>query len=199
MGLSDWWRAVAEMARQERRVRGFERRLEGATLERPLYLKSPGRIQAGKGLYVARGTQLHGGGMAWSGGKGAIRIGDGVSIGDGSILYGAGGITIGDHVDIGPGAKILSSRDHYGREHATKPGVTHCFGEVRIGSHVILFADVTVGPGVTIGEGAVVGAKSLVLRDVPPWTVVGGVPAKVLKKRGKDEEGDRLGLRSRAP
>jgi putative colanic acid biosynthesis acetyltransferase WcaF len=40
-----------------------------------------------------------------------------------------------------------------------------------------------VGPGVTIGEGAVVGAASSVFRDVPPWTVVGGNPAKFIKPR----------------
>jgi acetyltransferase-like isoleucine patch superfamily enzyme len=190
----DWWRAQRELARQEARVRQFERRLEGATVERPVWLKSPGRITAGKGLYLARNVLLHGGGMAWSQGKGSITIGERCSIGEGCVLYGAGGITIGDHVDVGPGSKLFSSRDHYGIEHARKEGTTHCFGPVTIGAHAILFSDVTVGPGVTIGEGAVVGAKSLVLSDVPPWTVVGGVPAKVLKKRGRDAEGDRLGL-----
>jgi len=40
-----------------------------------------------------------------------------------------------------------------------------------------------VGPGVTIGEGAVVGARSVVTKDVEPWTVVAGNPAKFIKKR----------------
>ena len=44
-------------------------------------------------------------------------------------------------------------------------------------------ADVFVGPGVTIGQGAVVGACSAVFKDVEPWTVVGGNPAKFIKKR----------------
>ncbi|WKX77482.1 putative colanic acid biosynthesis acetyltransferase [Zobellia laminariae] len=44
-------------------------------------------------------------------------------------------------------------------------------------------ADVFVGPGVTIGEGAVVGARSAVFKDVQPWTVVGGNPAKFIKNR----------------
>ncbi len=46
-----------------------------------------------------------------------------------------------------------------------------------------IFADVFIGPGVTIGEGAVVGARSSVYRDVEPWTVVGGNPARFIKKR----------------
>lgn len=44
-------------------------------------------------------------------------------------------------------------------------------------------ADVFVGPGVTIGEGAVVGARASVYKDVPPWVIVGGNPAKVIKER----------------
>ena len=44
-------------------------------------------------------------------------------------------------------------------------------------------ADAFVGMGVTIGEGAVVGARAAVFKDVEPWTVVGGNPAKVIKKR----------------
>jgi len=46
-----------------------------------------------------------------------------------------------------------------------------------------LCADVFVGPGVTVGQGAVVGARAAVFKDVEPWTVVGGNPAKFIKKR----------------
>jgi putative colanic acid biosynthesis acetyltransferase WcaF len=49
-------------------------------------------------------------------------------------------------------------------------------------------AEAFVGPGVTIGEGAVVGARGCVFKDVEPWTVVGGNPARFIKKRTiKDE------------
>ena len=44
-------------------------------------------------------------------------------------------------------------------------------------------ADVFIGPGVTIGQGAVIGARSAVFKDVEPWTIVGGNPAKLIKKR----------------
>jgi putative colanic acid biosynthesis acetyltransferase WcaF len=52
-----------------------------------------------------------------------------------------------------------------------------------IGDWAWVCADVFVGPGVTIGPGAVVGARSSVYKDVAPWTVVGGNPAKFIKKR----------------
>ena len=54
---------------------------------------------------------------------------------------------------------------------------------ILIGDGAWITADVFVGPGVTIGNGAVVGARSTVIKDVPPWTVVAGNPAKVLRHR----------------
>jgi putative colanic acid biosynthesis acetyltransferase WcaF len=54
---------------------------------------------------------------------------------------------------------------------------------IRIGAKAWVAAGAFIGPGVTIGEGAVCGARSVVLRDVPPWTVAAGNPAKPVKKR----------------
>jgi putative colanic acid biosynthesis acetyltransferase WcaF len=52
-----------------------------------------------------------------------------------------------------------------------------------IGEQVWIAADVFIGPGVSIGDGAVVGARSSVFKDVAPWTVVVGNPARYLKDR----------------
>jgi acetyltransferase-like isoleucine patch superfamily enzyme len=49
---------------------------------------------------------------------------------------------------------------------------------------------VIVGPGVTIGDGAVVGANSVVLDDIPPWSIAAGSPARVLGKRDRDERAE---------
>mgnify|MGYP004646776595 FL=1 len=54
---------------------------------------------------------------------------------------------------------------------------------INIGSSAWVAARAYVGPGVTIGEGAVVGATASVYKDVEPWTVVGGNPAKFIKRR----------------
>lgn len=54
---------------------------------------------------------------------------------------------------------------------------------IAIGPQAWVAADVFIGPGVTVGEGAVVGARASVFKDVPPWAVVGGNPARVLRMR----------------
>ncbi len=67
---------------------------------------------------------------------------------------------------------------------ATMPLVA---GAIRIGPRAWVCADVFVGPGVDIGEGAIAGARSTVLADVGPWTIVAGNPAKPIKKREPPE------------
>lgn len=54
---------------------------------------------------------------------------------------------------------------------------------ITLGTYAWVTADVFVGPGVVIGEGSVVAARSTVVRDVPPWMVVGGNPVQILKQR----------------
>lgn len=56
-------------------------------------------------------------------------------------------------------------------------------GPVELGKHAWVCADSFIGPGVTVGEGAVVGARSSAYKDVAPWTVVTGNPARFLKVR----------------
>ena len=61
-------------------------------------------------------------------------------------------------------------------------------GEIHIGKGVMVGMESTIMPGVTIGDGAIIGAGSLVVKDVPAWTVAMGVPAKVVKEIPKREE-----------
>ena len=61
------------------------------------------------------------------------------------------------------------------------------YGPVKIGNHVWIGANVTILPGVTIGDWAVVAAGAVVTKDVPELTVVGSVPANVLKTLQKNE------------
>jgi putative colanic acid biosynthesis acetyltransferase WcaF len=65
------------------------------------------------------------------------------------------------------------------------PDMRFTTAPIIIGDHAWIAADVFVGPGVTIGEGAVVGVRSTVLKNTPPWTVVAGKPARLLRKRSR--------------
>lgn len=65
-------------------------------------------------------------------------------------------------------------------------------GDTVVGNDVWIGMDATILPGVTIGDGAIIGAKSVVTKDVPPYTVVGGNPARELKKRFDDATTEKL-------
>ena len=60
-------------------------------------------------------------------------------------------------------------------------------GDIVIGNDVWIGYEAVVMAGVTIGDGAVIGARAVVTRDVPPYTIMGGVPAKEIRKRFPDE------------
>lgn len=108
-------------------------------------------------------------------------IGNKVGI-SGAVLYAWQRIEIGDRVAIGAGAAVYDSDFHpldpEAREHGdlTQVGVA----PVVIESDVWLCARCLVLKGVTIGRGAVVGAGAVVTKDVPPGTIVAGVPARVV-------------------
>ncbi len=99
------------------------------------------------------------------------------------IFYGAGGIVIGDDCLIAAFTVIVASNHIFTRRDVpiqaqgiTQKGVT-------IGSDVWLGTRVTVLDGVTVGDGAVIGAGSVVTRDILPFTIAGGVPARVIRER----------------
>lgn len=106
-----------------------------------------------------------------------IRIGKRVFINSGCKFQDQGGITIGDDVLVGHNCVIATLN------HAMDPErrADMIPAPVKIGDKVWIGANVTILQGVTIGEGAVIAAGALVNKDVPPRTVAGGIPAKVLK------------------
>lgn len=85
---------------------------------------------------------------------------------------------IGDKVTVSQRAYLCSGSHNI--HYKNKPFVSF---PIKIDSYAWVAAEAFVGPGVTIGEGAVVGARAAVFKNVEPWSVVGGNPAKFIKKR----------------
>lgn len=112
-----------------------------------------------------------------------IRLGDYVDIAWGVIITTGGRVEIGDRVLIGYGT-VISSSNHIIPQRKEKIFYSgHTPGKVIIGPDVWVGANCVITAGVSIGEGAVVAAGSVVTKDVEPFTIVGGVPAKLIKVR----------------
>ncbi len=107
-----------------------------------------------------------------------ITVGKNVFINTGCRFQDQGGIFLADGVLIGHNV-VLATLNH---DFAPDKRSTMHPAPITINKNVWLGANVTVVPGVTIGENAVVAAGAVVTKDVPPQTVVGGVPAKVIRR-----------------
>lgn len=106
-----------------------------------------------------------------------IRIGKNVFINSGCCFQDQGGIEIGDGSLIGHQV-VLATLNH-DLDPARRVSMTAA--PIKIGRNVWIGSHATVLSGVKIGDGAVVAAGAVVTKDVPPYTVVGGVPAGILK------------------
>ena len=118
-----------------------------------------------------------------------IRVGRRVFINQACMLSDIGGLEIGDDVMIGPRVSLLSAG------HPLDPGRRRrqiVAAPIAIERNVWLGAGATVLQGVTVGADAVVAAGAVVTRDVPPRTLVAGVPARIVREIGADGD-DRLG------
>jgi maltose O-acetyltransferase len=110
----------------------------------------------------------------------SVEIGNHVSFAAFVHIWGNGGVKIGNRVMIGSHVAITSITHDYLEADMystviSKPVIIS--DGVWIGSHAVIM------PGITVGEGAVVGAGCVVTKDVPPYTIVVGVPSRILNKR----------------
>lgn len=130
--------------------------------------------QVGQGVNIEKNVYF--------GGGREIRIGNRSGIGINARIQGP--LTIGQDVMMGPDVMI------YTRNHAIDRIDIPMMDQGDTESHPVVIEDdvwigarVVIMPGVTIGKGSVIGACALVTKDVEPYTIVGGVPAKLIKKR----------------
>jgi len=110
-----------------------------------------------------------------------IYIGTNVSIGSQVVLWASsqGSITIGDRCAIAAGARFVTPTHDYNVLPVSSVGINK---SIVVGKDVWIGTAAIILPGVTIHNGAVVAAGAVVAKDVPPDCVVGGVPARVIKK-----------------
>jgi len=202
MGLTGWIPTVVGIA-----VRGLAYRLilkiEGqAAIERNVRIRFASQVRLGHGSFIDEGVYIHAtpGGVAI--GKNTIvmhgavlhvynfrnlphagiKIGEDSLIGEYSIIRGQGGVTIGNRVYTSPMTQIIAVNHVFNDPH--KPFVDQGITAegIVIEDDVWLGSAAVITDGVRIGKGAVVAAGAVVTRDVPPHTIVAGVPAKPIKQ-----------------
>lgn len=110
-----------------------------------------------------------------------LDIGDRVAVGWYAELDARGGITIGHDTNISSHVKLIT-----GSHDIDDPNFTADFRPIDIGAHCWVCTGAIILQGVTIGEGAVVAAGAVVAKDIPPFEVWGGVPAKYIRDRNKE-------------
>lgn len=113
-----------------------------------------------------------------------IAVGKNVFINSGCKFQDQGGIVIGDGALIGHNV-VLATLNH---SLAVRDRQDLIPGPIRIGKNAWIGSNVTILPGVTVGDGAVVAAGAVVTKDVPAYTVAGGVPARVLRPLTEEEK-----------
>lgn len=154
----------------------------GAYLDHGVYIHAtPGGVQIGEGAFVMHNAVLHVYNFRDLPHAG-ITIGSRSLVGEGCILRGQGGITIGDDVYLAPLVQLLAV------DHVFDDLDTPISQQPISARGIVIEDDVWVGggaivlDGVRIGRHSVVAAGAVVTRDVPPFSVVGGVPAKLIKE-----------------
>lgn len=138
------------------------------------------------GVKIGRGTSIH----MWCNFYDPVNvsIGEDTIIGDHAFLDGRAKLTIGNHVAFASSVMVFNS------EHQVDDPEFKAIQEaVTIEDYVFVGPRAIILPGVTIGRGAVVAAGAVVTKNVPAMTVVGGVPAKEIRKRSIKELQYRLG------
>lgn len=143
---------------------------------------SRGGLTAGKSFTLGQNSIIECTGILSELGE-SFTAGDHVGISPGAFISVRGPVVIGNDTIIGPGATIISENHSFAdldtpirKQGVTRKGVT-------IGDNVWIGTGVTILDGVTIGNGAIVAAGAVVNRDVEENTIVGGVPAKMIKRR----------------
>jgi acetyltransferase-like isoleucine patch superfamily enzyme len=157
----------------------FARLGDNVVFEAGVLVFHPETIEIGANVYIGHQTILKGYHSS------RMAIGDGTWIGSQCFFHSGGGLTIGADVGIGPGVRILTSSHQL--DDADGP-ILHApvqFAPVVIEDGSDIGVGAILLPGTRVGRGAQVAAGAVVAEDVPEFTIVAGVPARVLRRRGR--------------
>ena len=138
------------------------------------------------GVKIGKGSTIHMGAVFYE--PRNIVIGDDTIIGEGAVLDGREKLIFGNHVDVASQVMFYNG-EHDIDDKDFKP----VFSPVIIEDYVFIGPRAIILPGVTIKKGAVVAAGAVVTKDVQEFTLVGGVPAKVIRERKEKNPTYRLG------
>jgi len=143
----------------------------------------PGFANNKKGaIHISQHCELSKG-VVIKGYGGSVIINDNTFLGEYVIIYGHGGVTIGSNTLIAMHTCIVSSNHTIPFQNELIRNKGDILLPVKIGSDVWIGAGCKILGGITIGNGCVVGAGSVVTRDLPPYSISVGNPAKVIKHR----------------
>jgi putative colanic acid biosynthesis acetyltransferase WcaF len=124
----------------------------------------------GRGVYVYPDTAIW---APWN-----LEMGDGSRLGPKVDCYSVAKIRIEAHAIVSQYSYLCSASHDYEREDFCQIN-----GPITVGEYAWVAADAFVGPGVSIGRGAVCGARSVIVKDIPDWTIWAGNPARYIKDR----------------
>lgn len=128
------------------------------------------------GARIGAGCKIHASAKVWA--PWNLEVGQRTAIGPGATCYNPGKIVLGNKVTISQGAHLCAaSHDYTKKEH---PLIT---GTIEVKDFAWVAAEAFISMGVTVGEGAIIAARGCTVKDVEAWTIVGGNPARFIKKR----------------
>lgn len=174
---------IAANRRARKYSRAELRRRVMWSLARPLFRLSPRFLFAwrrfllrcfgariGEHVHVHNSAAIY---MPWN-----LTVGPWSAIGEHACIYNLGAVSIGAAVTVSQHAYLCAGTHDY-----TQPDMPLLKPPIDIGDGAWICAGAFVGPDVRVGDGAIVGARSVAMKSVAPWTIVAGNPARFIKKR----------------